>query len=193
MGLSGWEHWLLLKRTQAQFLAPTQQLTATCNSSSRELDTHFWPPQTPSTHIVHIHTCRHIFTYKVNINWNRNSFLCTVSKLESPRKQGKPTCKGGNFVSPGVLVFSCLWQQGPQWTAVDRMLQLMTSWLSVVTCISAWVATSAQRHFSICGIPDVDNVSDRGCEELPHTLPDHLLRSAIVQTTVTVGEFFMLE
>lgn len=72
--------------------------------------------------------------------------------------------------------------RGPQWTAVDRMLQLMSSWLSVVTCVSAWVATSAQRHFSRCGVPDVYGVSDRECEELPHTLPDHLLRSVMVRT-----------
>jgi len=54
--------------------------------------------------------------------------------------------------------------------------------VSVVTCVSAWVATAAQRHFSRCGVPDVYGVSDRGREELPHTLPDHLLRSVMVRT-----------
>lgn len=38
------------------------------NSSSRGSDAHFWPPQIPSTHKVHIHTCRLILTHKVKMN-----------------------------------------------------------------------------------------------------------------------------
>lgn len=43
---------LLLQRTWIGSLV----LTMICNSSSRDSDC-FWLPQTPSTHVVHIHTC----------------------------------------------------------------------------------------------------------------------------------------
>lgn len=41
--------------------------TIAWNSISRGPDTYFWPPQTPGTHVVHIHICRqNTHTHKKN-------------------------------------------------------------------------------------------------------------------------------
>lgn len=46
-------------------------LTTAWKSISRKPVTYFWPPQTPGTHVVHIHICRqntHTHSQKMKIN-----------------------------------------------------------------------------------------------------------------------------
>lgn len=57
------EHWLLLRRTWVWFTAPTQQLTATIKSSSREAETLPWTLQAPGTSMKHTHACRQALMY----------------------------------------------------------------------------------------------------------------------------------
>lgn len=42
----------------SQFLAPTWQLTNSCNSSSKGSDSLFWLPKTPGTQVMHKHSGR---------------------------------------------------------------------------------------------------------------------------------------
>ena len=64
------------------------------------------------------------------------------------------TGKGDNFLSLGGISVWVL--VAARTTAQDaRADDLMAS---VVTCITRWVATSAQQHFSICGVSDVASV-----------------------------------
>lgn len=48
------EHLLVLQMTWVRFPAPTRWLTTICNSSSRGLDTLFWPGGSLATQVVHI-------------------------------------------------------------------------------------------------------------------------------------------
>lgn len=61
---------------------PTWSLTTSCYSSSRGLDSLFWPPKTTGTHVVYIHMCKY--------SQNKNLF-------KNPQ----------NRVSPAPYVYPC--------------------------------------------------------------------------------------
>lgn len=77
------EHLLLLQRTWVQFTALTWWFTTISNSSYRGSSALFWAPWVPTTHVVHIHTCKqNTYTQnKINKQTSKQNQKHSLTKL----------------------------------------------------------------------------------------------------------------